>query len=86
MTTRGEAMAREPDGDALTPSTNAEQRILMTLRVSHDSGRTWGQTTEVRDTEKRVILDHPGGFPPCTCPRRANHSARSEASPHTELG
>ncbi|MEV6589401.1 hypothetical protein [Streptomyces acidicola] len=79
MTTRDEAPAREPDGNARTQGLGAEQRVLMTLRVSRDSGRTWGQVTEVREGENPVILDNPGGFPPCTCPRCTDHFPRSEA-------
>jgi len=81
MTTRDEALAREPDGNARTQGLGAEQRVLMTLRVSRDSGRTWGQVTEVREDENPLILDNPISFPPCTCPRCTDHSRRSEASP-----
>lgn len=80
MTTRDEALAREPDGNARTQGLGAEQRVLMTLRVSRDSGRTWGQVTEVQEEENPVILDNPGRFPPCTCPRCTDRSSHSAAS------
>ncbi len=69
MTTRGETPAREPDDGARTQGLGVEHRVLMTLRVSRDSGRTWGQVTKVREDESPVMRDNPGGFPPCTCPR-----------------
>ncbi|MER6089600.1 hypothetical protein [Streptomyces bluensis] len=84
MATRDETLAREPDGNARTQGLGAEQRVLMRLRVSRDSGRTWGQVTEVREGENLVILDNPSGFPPCTCPRCTDHFPCSEASLRVE--
>lgn len=84
MTTRDEALAREPDDNARTQGLGAEQRVLMTLRVSRDSGRTWGQMTEVQEDENPVTLDNPGHFPPCTCPRCTDHSPCSGASSQVE--
>ncbi|MEW2114865.1 hypothetical protein AB0945_06685 [Streptomyces sp. NPDC005474] len=81
MTTRDKALAREPDGGARTQDLGAEQRVLMRLRVSHDSGRTWGRVTEVLEDQNPVILDNPIGFPPCACARCMDNSYRSEASP-----
>lgn len=69
MTTRNETPAREPDGAARAQDPGAEPRVLMTLRVSRDSGRTWGRVTEVREDENPVYLSNPIGFPPCTCAR-----------------
>lgn len=69
MTTRDDAMAQEPKDDARTQAPTAGHRVLMTLRVSRDSGRTWSQLTEVREDEKAKTPDNPGRFPPCTCPR-----------------
>ncbi|MFZ4266785.1 hypothetical protein [Streptomyces arboris] len=43
--------------------------VRMTLRVSGDSGRTWGPLTEVRVGDNPVLPDHLGGFPPCACER-----------------
>lgn len=84
MTTRDEALAHEPDGNARTQGTGTEQRVLITLRVSRDSGRTWGRVTEVREDEYPVILGNPIGLPPCTCPRCTDHSPRSAALPRVE--
>lgn len=84
MTTRGEALAREPDRNTRMQGPGTEHRVLMTLRVSRDSGRTWGQVTEVREVDNPVILDNPIDFPPCTCPRCTDHSPHSEASPGVE--
>lgn len=81
MTTRVEALARELDGKARTQGLGTEQRLLMTLRVSRDSGRTWGQVTEVREVENPVILNNPMGFPTCTCPRCTGRSPHAETSP-----
>ncbi len=41
--------------------------VRMTLRVSRDSGRTWGPLTEVRVGDNPVPADNSGVFPPCTC-------------------
>ncbi|MFC8285142.1 hypothetical protein [Streptomyces cyaneofuscatus] len=49
--------------------------VRMTLRVSRDSGRTWGPLTEVRVGEDPVLPDNRGGFPPCTCGRCAERNA-----------
>lgn len=84
MTTRGEALARDPDRNTRMRGPDAEHRVLMTLRVSRDSGRTWGQLTEVWEVENPVIPDNPIGFPPCTCPRCTDQCPHSEASPGVE--
>ncbi|MFE7544589.1 hypothetical protein [Streptomyces platensis] len=81
MATRAETTAREPDGDARIEGSGVEQRILMTLRVSRDSGRTWGPVTKVREDENPAITDNPGGLPPCTCPRCTGREPRVGASP-----
>lgn len=42
----------------------------MTLRVSHDGGRTYGPVREVQvDPRKAVILATPVKYPPCGCHR-----------------
>jgi hypothetical protein len=69
MTTRDDAMTQEPKDDARKQAPTAEHRILMTLRVSRDSGRTWSQVMEVREDERAMFPDNPGRFPPCGCPR-----------------
>ncbi|MFI1161607.1 hypothetical protein [Streptomyces sioyaensis] len=81
MTTRGESLAREPDDYARIQGLDVERRVLMTLKVSRDSGRTWGPVTKVREDENPVILDNPGGFPPCTCPRCTGRKPRVGSSP-----
>lgn len=40
----------------------------MTLRVSRDSGRTWGPITVVQVPDARALPDL-GGYPPCGCAR-----------------
>ncbi|MEW2438724.1 exo-alpha-sialidase [Streptomyces caniferus] len=80
MTTSGEILAHKPDGDARIPGLGVEQRVLMTFRISRDSGRTWGPVTEVREDEHPVTPDNPGGFPPCTCPRCTGHKPCVEAA------
>lgn len=80
MTTRGETLAPEPDDDARIQGRRIEQRVLMTLRVSCDSGRTWGPVTKVREDESPVIPDSRGGFPPCACPRCTGRVPRFRAS------
>jgi hypothetical protein len=41
---------------------------LMTMRVSRDSGRTWGPTLAVRASDQ--VGDFNGAYyPPCECPR-----------------
>lgn len=79
MSMRDDALAREPDG-ARTQDLGSEQRVLMTLRVSRDSGRTWSRVTEVQEDKNPVFLDNPGRFPPCTCPRCSDRSARYGAA------
>ncbi|QDY77964.1 hypothetical protein FQU76_17260 [Streptomyces qinzhouensis] len=41
--------------------------ILMTLRVSRDSGRTWGPVTVVQATDAHELPPEPLRFPPCRC-------------------
>ncbi|MFE7129747.1 exo-alpha-sialidase [Streptomyces sp. NPDC057638] len=59
-----------------------EGRARMTLRVSRDSGRTWGPSTVVRDGDRVVVMDNPLKFPACTCARccgaRRARPARSQ--------
>lgn len=84
MSTRGKASAHEQNSDVQTQDPDAERRVRMTLRVSHDSGRTWGRLMEVREDENLVILDDPGSFPPCGCPHCTVRSPRVGASPRGE--
>jgi hypothetical protein len=41
---------------------------VMTIRVSRDSGRTWGPTREIRTKEGRTPLSFTSAWPPCACP------------------
>ncbi|MER6480924.1 hypothetical protein [Streptomyces filamentosus] len=44
----------------------------MTLRVSRDSGRTWGPRVEVPSDPKMTPL-RTSVWPPCECPRHREH-------------
>jgi hypothetical protein len=46
-------------------------RVLMTLRVSRDSGRTWDQESAVREGDPVAILSNPIRYPLCECVRCA---------------
>lgn len=83
MTTRREALALELVAHARTQGLGGDQRVLMTLRVSRDSGRTWGQVKEVLEDEDRVILDSPCLFPACTCPRCTDRFSRAGVASRT---
>ncbi|MFJ3902166.1 hypothetical protein [Streptomyces sp. NPDC090025] len=41
----------------------------MTLRVSRDSGQTWGPVTSVAVDALAPLLSDPGRYPACACPR-----------------
>lgn len=51
-------------------------RAAMTLRVSHDSGKTYGPVTEVPGG--RPLFGNPGTYPPCECPQHRTHNAAEE--------
>jgi hypothetical protein len=54
--------------DTPTPDTNpAEPRPLMTIRVSRDSGRTYGPPTRVMPGDPVPPMAHMT-WPPCRCP------------------
>ncbi|ARH91747.1 hypothetical protein STRMOE7_17175 [Streptomyces sp. MOE7] len=59
----------------LLAMTNGQDEVRMTLRVSRDSGRTWGPLTEARVGDSPVLPNGPGGLPPCTCRRCAERNA-----------
>lgn len=50
-----------------------ESRVLMTVRVSRDAGRTWEQESVVREGDPVVVLASPERFPPCDCTRCLGH-------------
>lgn len=59
---------RAVDAEQQTP-----RRPLLTLRVSRDSGRTWGPLQTIRADVAR----HPdisSRWPPCQCPRHRDQS------------
>ncbi|CAL9294385.1 hypothetical protein [Streptomyces sp. NPDC095602] len=45
-----------------------DERPLLTLRVSRDGGRTWGDRTVVHSRDRLAPL-HTSVWPPCACPR-----------------
>ncbi|WP_331452703.1 hypothetical protein [Streptomyces sp. SS162] len=45
-----------------------EEWPVLTLRVSRDGGRTWGERTVVR-VRDRLVPPHSSVWPPCACPR-----------------
>ncbi|MFI1018006.1 exo-alpha-sialidase [Streptomyces sp. NPDC020965] len=46
-----------------------DPRTLMTLRVSRDSGKTWGPRSVVREGDLVNLLDNPSKYPDCECVR-----------------
>ncbi|MFD7428996.1 hypothetical protein [Streptomyces sp. NPDC059814] len=48
---------------------NGQDDVRMTLRVSRDSGQTWGPRTEVRVGEDPLVPENQGRYPTCVCPR-----------------
>ncbi len=59
---------------------NGQDDVRMTLRVSRDSGQTWGPLTEVRVGEGPVVPENPGRYPPCVCPRCSQQERNVVAS------
>ncbi|MFI9721064.1 hypothetical protein ACIHFE_15650 [Streptomyces sp. NPDC052396] len=49
----------------------AQRPVKMTMRVSRDTGRTWGPTVQVPATKEATGERASGAFPPCGCPRCA---------------
>ncbi len=58
-----------------------QPRVLMSLRVSRDSGRTWEPTVAVREGDPVVVLENPGGYPPCECARCTGRRTVAARSP-----
>lgn len=52
-------------------------RARMTLRVSRDSGRSWGPLQVVEATELPSDSDRSLRFPPCACARHRKEARRS---------
>ncbi|GHF45820.1 hypothetical protein GCM10010504_12140 [Streptomyces griseus] len=59
---------------------NGQDDVRMTLRVSRDSGLTWGPLAEVRVGDDPVVPEDPGRYPPCVCPRCAQQARNAVAS------
>ncbi|WP_229825298.1 hypothetical protein [Streptomyces sindenensis] len=59
---------------------NGQDDVRMTLRVSRDSGLTWGSLAEVRVGEDSVLPENPGRYPPCICPRCSQKERNAVAS------
>jgi hypothetical protein len=53
--------------DTPTPNTNPPARPLMTMRVSRDSGASYGPVTRVMPDDPLPPLTHLE-WPPCRCP------------------
>lgn len=56
------------------PATGLLDRPRMTLRVSRDSGRTWGREKRYYDRDCNPPLLN-GTYPPCECPRHRGKGA-----------
>lgn len=69
MTTKSKKLAQELGHVTRTQVDSTGERVAMTLRVSRDSGRTWGLRTEVRIGTGPVVPVSLCAFPPCACPR-----------------
>lgn len=52
--------------------------VRMTLRVSRDSGWTWGPLQEVSVEEKATPPVNPDRYPPCAC-RRCQEQPSTES-------
>lgn len=81
MPRRDETSVYETSGGRQTAHLITEPRVLLRLRVSRDSGRTWGEATEVREDENLPLLDNPGALPPCACLRCSPRTPRPEDPP-----
>lgn len=53
----------------MKPDHETAARPSLTIRVSRDSGRTWGQTFEVHSVGPLPLMADPMRFPPCGCTR-----------------
>lgn len=69
MTAEGDGLRYSKNSGPSVMQTGSRPRVLMTLRVSHDSGRTWGRVVEVLEQKERMLSENLVGFPPCSCPR-----------------
>ncbi len=74
MATRNAAEGHERGDASQAPGLDTGQRVRMTLRVSRDSGRTWGRTIAVREGDPVRFSAGPQ-YPMCECRRCADRSA-----------
>lgn len=73
-------MTNDGSGSTRAVDLGTDRRVLMSLRVSRDSGRTWKQSTRVREGDSFVILSDPGRYPPCGCARCTGRDSLSATS------
>lgn len=81
MAIRNAGQERKPEENSRTLVSNAGQRVLMTLRVSRDSGRTWERTITVREGDPVVLMEGPQ-YPMCECRRCTGRHAAPARSPY----
>ncbi len=59
------------------PRTNLPPgHVRMTLRVSRDSGETWGPITAITEDALLTPISNPIQYPPCECPRCREEGTR----------
>lgn len=80
MNTRDETPVHQRRADTQSDHFSTEPRVLLRLRVSRDSGQTWGPVTEVREDENLPLLDNPSALPPCACPHCTGRDSGTGAS------
>lgn len=83
MSARGDGQGYSSDSGPPTQDSGSRPRVLMTLRISHDSGRTWGRVVEVLEQKERRLPENPVGFPPCSCPHCGGRRPRPGADVRT---
>ncbi|PVC71842.1 hypothetical protein DBP18_17340 [Streptomyces sp. CS081A] len=60
-----------------TPRTNLPPgHVRMTLRVSRDSGETWGPVTTITEDAPLAPISNPIQYPPCECSRCREQGTR----------
>lgn len=79
MATQNE-MAGGDIGSGRAPDLGVERRVLMNVRVSRDSGRTWEQGTRVKEGDPVQILSNPVLYPPCGCARHTGSGPLSASA------
>ncbi len=59
---------------------NGQDDVRMTLRVSRDSGQTWGPRTDLHVGEDPPVPENPDHYPPCVCLRYSQQARNSMSS------